>query len=82
MNRAKPVKIHGPVFKVYPTGVDDTENLVQAFADAKVAGPGAIVKLAEGEFFFDNIEVTDFRGFFMGSGKNKTLVHSLPGGTK
>ena len=73
-------KASGPVFNVYPNGVDDTENLVQAFADAKAAGPGAIVMLAEGEFFFDNIEVTDFRGVFMGSGKNKTIVHSLPGG--
>ncbi len=78
--QGKAGKNTGPVFKVYPTGVDDTNNLVQAFADAKAAGPGAVVMLAEGEFFFDNIEVTDFSGVFMGCGKNKTIVHSLPGG--
>ncbi|MDZ7608609.1 MAG: hypothetical protein U5K79_24170 [Cyclobacteriaceae bacterium] len=37
--QGKASKLTGPVFKVYPTGVDDTENLVQAFADAKAAGP-------------------------------------------
>lgn len=66
---------------VEPAGpANDTQNLLQAFETAKEMGPGAVVLLAEGEFFFDNIEVTDFRGVFKGSGKNKTVVHSLPGG--
>ena len=61
-------KASGPVFNVYPNGVDDTENIVQAFADAKAAGPGAVVQLEEGEFFTSIVEVHDFIGTFQRCG--------------
>jgi len=75
---SKSGKSNGPVLKVYPTGVDDTENLVQAFADAKASGPGAVVQLMEGEYFTSIIEVHDYVGMFKGAGKNKTFLTALP----
>jgi len=66
------------VFKVYPNGIDDTEALMQAFNDAKAAGPGAVVQLSEGLFkigFLD--EIFDFNGYFLGAGKDKTIVSNL-----
>ena len=81
MDLLKSGNLKAKTIVVEPKGPEyDTQNLLEAFAAAKELGPNAIVMLAEGEFFFDNIEVTDFRGVFKGSGKNKTLVHSLPGG--
>jgi hypothetical protein len=68
----------GPVIKVYPTGVDDTENLVQAFAEAKAAGPGAVVQLVEGQYTIGMIEVREFDGYFRGAGKGKTIISNLP----
>ena len=76
--QGKAVKHSGPVFKVYPTGVDDTENLVQAFADAKAAGPSAVVQLMEGEYFTSIVEVHDFVGAFKGADKNRTFLTALP----
>lgn len=58
----------------------DTENLMAAFAQAKESGPGSIVQLAEGEFYLDKIDIYDFRGTFKGSGKDKTVIHTVPGG--
>ncbi len=75
---SKAGKSHGPVFKVYPTGVDDTENLVKAFSDAKAAGPGAVVQLAEGQYTIGMIEVHDFDGFFHGAGKGETIISNAP----
>jgi len=71
--QGKAMKAIGPVFNVYPTGVDDTENLVQAFADAKAAGPYSIVQLDIGM-----IEVHDFDGFFHGAGKGETIISNTP----
>jgi len=73
---SKAGKSHSPVFKVYPTGVDDTENIVQAFEDAKAAGPGAVVRLMEGTYTTNSIEVHDFQGYFIGAGKGKTTIKS------
>ncbi len=75
---SKAGKHTGPVFKVYPTSVDDTNNLIQAFTDAKAAGPGAVVQLMEGEFFTSVVEVHDFVGVFKGAGKQKTFLTALP----
>jgi len=81
MNMLKSGNQGAKTILVEPAGSEnDTQNLLQAFATAKEMGPGSVVLLAEGEFYFDNIGVTDFRGVFMGSGKDKTIVHSLPGG--
>jgi hypothetical protein len=51
---------------------------MQAFNDAKAARPGAVVQLSEGLFkivFLD--EICDFNGYFLGAGKDKTIVSNL-----
>lgn len=63
--------------EVEPTGIDDTENLKNAFADAMAAGPGAAVQLTEGEFFIDLIEVKEFHGTLKGAGKGKTVISTI-----
>jgi hypothetical protein len=67
------------VFEVLPNGADDTENLIQAFTNAKNAGPGSIVRLVEGEYFIRFIEIREFTGSFVGAGKGKTVITSLTG---
>jgi hypothetical protein len=65
----------GKVFKVQPTkGTDITTALKQAFDDAIEAGPGNIVQLPEGEFDLGFIEIHEFFGSFIGSGKGKTII--------
>lgn len=66
-----------PTVVVEPTGVDDTENLKNAFADAMTAGSGAVVQLCEGEYFLGFIEVRDFNGTLKGAGKGKTVITAL-----
>ncbi|MDZ7608613.1 MAG: hypothetical protein U5K79_24190 [Cyclobacteriaceae bacterium] len=72
--QAKASKLTGPVIKVDPPGLDDTENLVQAFADAKAAGLGATVQLNEGTYYIDFILVKEFSGTFNGAGMGKTII--------
>lgn len=65
------------VIKVYP-GEDDTKSLLDAFASAKAAGRGSIIKLMPGEFKFGGmIEVREFYGTLMGSGREKTIITYL-----
>lgn len=66
-----------PTFVVEPNGVDDTENLKNAFADAMAAEPGSIVKLVEGEYHINLIEVFEFNGSLKGSGKGKTIITTV-----
>jgi hypothetical protein len=68
---------HGAVITVNPTGEDDTQILTDAFEEAKAAGPGSVVKLAEGTFRIGFIEVRDFNGYFVGAGREKTRVQNL-----
>lgn len=68
-----------PTFVVEPTGVDDTENLKNAFADAIAAGHGAVVQLCEGEYHLGLIEIRDFYGCMKGKGKDKTIVTANTG---
>ena len=68
----------GKVIKVTPTGVDDTQALIDAFEAAKAAGPGSTVKLEEGTYTIGMIEVRDFDGNFRGAGKGKTIITNLP----
>jgi hypothetical protein len=69
----------GPVFTVYPNGTDDTQAFTNAFNDAKAAGPGATVKLSEGLFKIGFVEeICDFNGYFLGAGKEKTIISNLP----
>ena len=65
------------VFMVEPNGFDDTENIKKAFADAMAAGYGAIVQLAEGEFYIDLIEVREFHGSLIGYGKGETVISTI-----
>jgi hypothetical protein len=70
----------GKVFKVEPTkGTDITENLKQAFADAKAAGPGSVVQLPKGNFELGFIEIHEFFGSFVGAGKGKTIITAKTG---
>jgi hypothetical protein len=70
-------KPHGPVFTVSPSE-DATQALIDAFAAAKEAGPGAVVQLEEGQYDIGMIEVRDFDGYFRGAGKQKTIISNLP----
>ncbi len=63
------------VFVVEPSGGDDTPAIMQAFDDAKAAGPGSTVKLVMGEYQINFIEVGEFYGKFMGTGKGKTVIN-------
>jgi hypothetical protein len=67
----------GKVFKVTPSGVDDTQALLDAFEDAKASGPGSVVQLVKGTYTIGMIEVRDFDGFFRGAGKGKTILSNL-----
>ena len=52
------------VFVVLPSGGDDTEALLQAFADAQATGSYATVKLVAGEYHVGLIEIHSFFGKF------------------
>lgn len=69
---------NAPAFTVPPSGGDDTDELLQAFADAQAAGPGAVVQLTEGTYIISSIEIHDFIGTFRGKGKDKTIVLAAP----
>lgn len=66
------------VFTVLPTGTDDTVNLQCAFDAAVAAGPGAEVRLVEGEYHTAQINVNDFQGQFSGAGASNTVIYNLP----
>ncbi len=71
----------GQVITIYPSGGDDTNNLYQAFEDAKASGPGVTVQLVEGEYHIGLynghfMEIKDFEGYFKGAGKDKTIIKS------
>lgn len=75
---AQPLPVgNGKVFTVYPTGVDDTDNLLAAFAQAKAAGPGSTVQLAPGNFFIRMITIEDFDGYFKGAGQDVTIIDTF-----
>jgi hypothetical protein len=68
---------HEKTFFVEPNGTDDTENLRNAFAEALVYGPEAVVQLKEGTYHIDFIEVREFYGEFRGAGKEKTVITTI-----
>jgi hypothetical protein len=70
---------HAAVFCVHPSGGDDTHNIQKAFDRAVKAGPGSTVQLSAGNFYMNNILVKDFRGFFKGAGKCKTVIDTRRG---
>jgi len=65
------------VFVVEPGGGDDTPAFLQAFDDAKAAGPGSVVQLVEGEYQLGFIEVRDFCGTLKGAGKGKSIITAM-----
>ena len=67
------------VFIVEPGGSDDTPAILQAFMDAKAAGPGSVVQLLEGEYHLGLLEVYDFYGSLRGAGKDKTIITAIGG---
>jgi len=70
---------NGHVFMVYPNGIDDSQQLKDAFNAAIAAGPGATVKLGDGVFKLGIVdEICDFNGYFKGAGKDKTIITNLP----
>lgn len=69
----------GLVFMVQPSGGDDTPAIMQAFDDARAAGPGSVVQLCEGEYHVGYMEIYDFYGSLKGAGKGKTIITVLPG---
>lgn len=64
----------GQVFKVLPTGGDDTQALQDAFDAAITEGAGSVVQLCEGEYHIGFIEIRDFCGSLKGAGKDKTII--------
>lgn len=67
----------GEVFVVTPTGIDDTQAILEAFDNAKAAGPGSVVQLCQGEYHLGFLEIRDFYGSFKGAGKNKTYITAM-----
>ncbi len=60
-----------------PTGVDDTENLREAFSLVVAGGPGGEVYLEEGTFIIsDKFIIVNFDGWFHGAGKDKTVIEN------
>lgn len=84
LKKSAKAKTHmGNAILLEPEGADyDTDNLMAAFAEAKEHGPGAVIHLAEGEFYLDYVEVHDFDGWLKGSGMNKTIIHPHPDGIR
>jgi hypothetical protein len=62
---------------VEPNGVDDTDNLANAFEQAKSYGPGSVVQLVEGDYYLGYIEIREFNGKFRGAGKGNTVITAL-----
>lgn len=69
----------GTVITVLPNGSDDTENLLDAFAQAAASGPGTTIQLVEGDYYAGYIAVYDFHGSLVGAGRDKTIFHLIPG---
>jgi hypothetical protein len=68
-------------FLVEPEGpMYDTQNLLEAFAMAESGGAGSIIRLAEGIFYYDKLDIFNFNGILCGAGKSRTIIRTVPGG--
>jgi hypothetical protein len=65
------------VIRVVPNGVDDTESLRAAIAEATVSGPGATVLLSAGEFRSNFLILQNFNGTIKGEGAGRTLLRNI-----
>ncbi len=66
------------IFVVNPSGGDDTPAVLEAFDNAKAAGPGSVVQLEEGTYHLNFLEVREFNGKFNGAGRGKTIITTVP----
>jgi hypothetical protein len=64
---------------VSPNSIDDTQALIDAFTQASALGKAAVVRLMPGTFKIGMIEVREFNGALIGSGKGNTIITNLPG---
>lgn len=64
----------GPVVVVPPTGADDTDELSQAINNAD---PGSVIKLLEGVYHLNYMEIIEFKGCIIGAGPGKTIIYPL-----
>lgn len=69
------IKDRGREIRVYPSGVDDTENLQCAFNTAVERGRRTNVGLVEGDYMTRQIVVENFHGWFSGAGE-KTVIEN------
>lgn len=72
------VAVHHLEVAVLPTGVDDTANLQCALDVAASRGPGAIVRLAAGDYYIAQVNVYGFEGRLTGAGMQATVIHNVP----
>ncbi len=73
--------IHARTIFLSPEGPDcDTDNLMAAIKQAQEMGPGAIIFLRQGVYYFDRIELYNFRGTIRGEGIGKTIIKPHPDG--
>ena len=63
--------VKGPVTWLAPSGGDDTQAFVDAFA---ASTPGSVIQLAPGVFHVAYIELLGFNGCLKGSGRDKTFI--------
>lgn len=70
---------HGAkVIVVSPDGDDNTQDLLNAFNQAKLLGPGVVVQLVEGVYDVGFMEIVEFKGTLKGVGMGKTIIKALP----
>lgn len=66
---------------VEPEGPEnDTENLRNAFQEAAERPGRVLIQLTQGTYYLDYMVIQDFEGWFRGAGKDKTVIHPVPGG--
>ncbi|MHA1908657.1 MAG: right-handed parallel beta-helix repeat-containing protein [Candidatus Thorarchaeota archaeon] len=64
-------------YTVYPTGIDDTDNLQDAFDEAAATGPDSTIQLVEGTYLLTRtISAINFDGTFNGAGMDKTTLQT------
>jgi hypothetical protein len=71
------------VFHVDPSGdlsgVTDHTNVTTAFSDAVAAGPGSVVELGPGDFYFHKmLQAENCACEIRGHGKDSTFLHTVP----
>jgi len=68
---------HMSKYIVEPNGIDDTENLKAAFADAQNNSNHSTVQLTEGVYHINFMEIREFSGAFRGAGIDRTVITAV-----